>query len=154
VSEALAEVAVRSATAADLEAVVEFNIRLARETEDVTLDRALVTAGVTAGMADPAKARYFVAERNGEVIGQLMVTTEWSDWRNGWIWWVQSVYVRSDARKQGVLAALVRRVRELARAEGVPRVRLYVEEHNAAAQAAYRRLGLAYADYHVYEMTP
>src|SRR5262245_46737864 len=97
---------VRRATLADAPIVVEYNDRLAQESEGKTLDRATLTAGVAAGLADLAKARYFVAEENGEVVGQVMLTTEWSDWRNGWIWRIQSVYVRADWRGKGVFRAL------------------------------------------------
>src|SRR5687767_1218457 len=125
---------ITSATPDDAPAIVEFNIALAIDTESKTLDRATVQAGVKAVLSDPSKGRYFVArisegDEAGTVIGQLMVTYEWSDWRNGMMWWVQSVYVRSDWRRQGVFRALFQHVVEQAKRENVPCVRLYVEEH-------------------------
>ena len=144
------------AAAADAETVAAFNVALAAESEDLALDPPTVRAGVRAVLADPAKGRYFIARLTegpeaGAVIGQLMVTTEWSDWRNGPLWWVQSVYVRQDRRRRGVFTALFRHVVEAARAAGSPGVRLYVEGHNAAARATYARLGLKDSGYLVME---
>jgi ribosomal protein S18 acetylase RimI-like enzyme len=115
----------------------------------------VLTAGVEAGLADPGKACYFVAEDGGTVVGQLMVTYEWSDWRNGWIWWVQSVYVRPDYRRRGVFRALYRHVHQAAVAErGVVGLRLYVEQDNHRAQEVYRRLGMERTRYFVLERCP
>src|SRR5262249_21771908 len=97
---------IRRSRPADAAVVADFNRRLAEESEGKTLDGAALAEGVRAVLADPARGLYFLAERGGEVVGQLMVTYEWSDWRNGWIWWIQSVYVRADARRQGVFRAL------------------------------------------------
>jgi hypothetical protein len=93
---------IRRATAADLPILVDFQIRLAKETEDVILDPQIVSAGMYALLTDPAKGFYNVAEHDGEVIACHMITYEWSDWRNGTIWWLQSVYVKKDCRKYGV----------------------------------------------------
>ena len=111
--------AIPRATPADAPTVVEFNRLLAEESEGKTLDLKLLRPGVDAALADPHKALYFVAENDGAIVGQTMITYEWSDWRNGWIWWIQSVYVRSNARRQGVFAALFEHIRETARREGV-----------------------------------
>src|SRR5689334_8864562 len=97
---------IRRAVPADEPVLVSFNAALAWETEHKRLDEAVLTTGVRAVFADPGKGFYLVAERAGEVVGQSMVTFEWSDWRNGWFWWVQSVYVRAEARRQGVFRAL------------------------------------------------
>jgi GNAT superfamily N-acetyltransferase len=143
---------VRPASPADAPLLAEFNRRLARESEAKELDPAVVAAGVAAGLADPHKARYFVAEEGGAILGQLMLTTEWSDWRDGWIWWVQSVYVRADARRRGVSRALFAHVERLARQAGdVIALRLYVEDRNRAAQDTYARLGMAPGGYSVWE---
>lgn len=91
-------VSIRAGAPADLEIITDFNQALARETEGLTLDRDRLRSGVRAGLEDPKRARYFLAERSGQPLGQLMLTREWSDWRNGWFWWIQSVYVR-PARK-------------------------------------------------------
>src|SRR5437016_3340882 len=132
----------RRATAADAAVIVDFNQRLAAETEGRPLDPAVLSAGVAAVLADPVRGLYFLAEADGAVVGQLMVTTEWSDWRNGWIWWIQSVYVRGEARRQGVFRALYEHVHAQALANpAVVGLRLYVERENLAAQQTYERLG-------------
>src|SRR5438067_1889723 len=95
-------VRIRPATSADVAVVAEYNRLLALESEGKSLDPVLLQPGVAAALSDPRKALYFVAEEAGEVVGQLMITFEWSDWRNGWIWWIQSVYVRSSWRGRGV----------------------------------------------------
>lgn len=142
---------VRPARPADLPNVVDFNARLARETENLTLDRDVLTAGVSAGLADASKARYFVAEIDGRVVGQLMLTLEWSDWRNGEIWWIQSVYVHADHRRHGVFKAIYRHVESLAKQSGAVGLRLYVEKHNAPAQSTYASLGMSLSEYLVME---
>src|SRR6516162_10085083 len=148
-------VTVRRATLADAAVVAEFNRRLAHETENKTLDAAVLAKGVAAVLSDPAKGLYFLAERDQGVAGMMLITFEWSDWRNGWLWWIQSVYVRAEARRQGVLRALYEHVYQLARAEpGVIGLRLYVDNHNHAAQATYRGLGMSPAGYLVFEKTP
>src|SRR5260370_19180226 len=93
---------IRRATSADVPIIVEFNRRLAEESEGKTLNPAVLTAGVTAALADPHKALYFLAEEGGAAVGQLSITTEWSDWRNGWLWWIPTVYVHPGARRPGV----------------------------------------------------
>jgi ribosomal protein S18 acetylase RimI-like enzyme len=146
---------IRRGTMADAAVIVDFNERMALETEGKSLGRAIVSAGVAAALADPARGLYFVAERDGRIVGQLMVTTEWSDWHNGWIWWIQSVYVHPDARRQGVFRALYEHV--LAQAQGDPAVaglRLYVEQENHAAQQTYQRLGMQRTGYLVLERCP
>lgn len=143
---------IRPATLEDLPTIVEFNRLLAFETESIQLSVELLTHGVRAALLDAHKARYFVAEIDGQVVGQLMHTREWSDWRNGDIWWLQSVYVVESARRQGVFRALVEHVTQLAQSTpDVVGLRLYVEEHNDRAAATYDRLGLAEAGYVVRE---
>ena len=95
---------IRPATPDDVPVLVAFNSAIAWETEDKRLDPTVLTAGVRAVFDDPARGFYTVAERNGEVVGQVLITFEWSDWRNGWFWWIQSVYVREDARRRRVPA--------------------------------------------------
>ena len=145
----------RRAGLADAPVIVEFNILLALESEGKTLDPAVLGPGVAAGLADPRKALYFVAEEAGTVLGQIMVTFEWSDWRNGWLWWIQSVYVRPDARRRGVFRALYEHVRQAARQDPeVVGLRLYVERANEAAQQTYLRLGMEWTGYLVLERYP
>jgi GNAT superfamily N-acetyltransferase len=145
---------VRDARADDCRHLVEFNARMAEETEHLKLDNAVLTAGVRNGLADPAKARYFVAELDGAVAGSLMITHEWSDWRNGDIWWIQSVYVRPEFRRRGVFRALYAHVRALATKSGVVGLRLYVETQNKNAQQTYSDLGMTTAHYLVMEEMP
>jgi ribosomal protein S18 acetylase RimI-like enzyme len=145
----------RRATPADAAVLVEYNRRLAAETEGKALDPALLTAGVAAALADENKALYFVAEEDGAIAGQLMLTREWSDWRNGWIWWIQSVYVRPESRRRGVFRALYDHVLKAAHADpDVIGLRLYVEHQNLAAQQTYTRLGMEKTTYWVFERTP
>jgi ribosomal protein S18 acetylase RimI-like enzyme len=133
---------VRLAAAADVRLLAQFNRRMAQETEQKVLDEGTVTAGVQSLVAQPAYGFYVIAERNGEPAGCLMITYEWTDWRNGVFWWIQSVYVAAEHRRQGVFRALHDDVRKRARAaKNVRGFRLYVEQHNAAAQATYRDLG-------------
>ncbi len=146
---------IRRATPADVPVLVAFNAAIALETEAKRLDPAVLTAGVRAVFDDPARGFYTVAERGGEVVGQIMVTFEWSDWRNGWFWWVQSVYVRADARRGGVFRALYRAIVEQAAADpGVIGIRLYFETDNGRAQATYRALGMSDTTYGVMELYP
>jgi len=144
--------AIREATMADVDVIAQNNTAMALETEHRRLDPAIVRAGVTAALADGAKGRYFVAEAAGRVVGQIMHTYEWSDWRNGCFWWIQSVYVAPDARGQGVFRSLFDHMAGLARAQaGVCGIRLYVERDNARAQRTYRQCGLVDAGYFVME---
>ena len=142
----------RPARAGDLEAIVDFNARLAMETEHRVLNPHHLRPGVAAVLADAVKGSYFVAENGEYVVGQLLLTFEWSDWRNGRFWWIQSVYVKSEFRGRGVLRGLVGYVRELARQEkNVCGLRLYVEKKNLRAQQAYEKLGIKRAHYEVFE---
>ena len=146
---------IRRATPADEDVVVAYNAALAWESEHKRLDDAVLRAGVRAALADPHKGFYVLAERAGGVVGQTGVTFEWSDWRNGWYWWVQSVFVRADARRQGVFSALYRHIEGLALADpAVIGIRLYVEKENARAQETYRALGLTEEDYFLMRRYP
>ena len=129
------------------------NAAMALETEGVELDPVRLKAGVQAVLDDPSKGFYLLAERDGQTVGQLMITTEWSDWRNGTFWWIQSVYVLAAHRRTGVYRALYDWVLE--RAEGrddICGVRLYVHHDNAAATATYRNLGMMQSAYHLFEV--
>jgi GNAT superfamily N-acetyltransferase len=148
-------VTIRRAGPDDWAVIVEFNLRLAAESEGKTLDRALLEPGVAAGLADERKALYFVACEGEQVVGQMMITYEWSDWRNGWFWWVQSVYVRPEARRRGVFRALFEHVVQLARRDPeVIGLRLYVENGNRVAQETYACMGMIPAGYFVLEKYP
>lgn len=147
----------RPARADDVPTIVEFNRLLAWESEHKHLDVATLQAGVRGALARPDQARYFLAETAAtevETVGQLMITFEWSDWRNGLFWWIQSVYVRAEFRRRGVFRALYDHVERLARATpDVCGLRLYVEHENAAAQATYAGLGMHPPGYEVFERT-
>lgn len=146
---------VRQAVPNDAVAVAEYNRRLAWETEHKALDPAQLLPGVAAVLGDAARGIYFVAEQEGEVVGQLAITYEWSDWRNGWFWWIQSVYVREDARKSGVFRLLYDHVAALAKERGdVIGLRLYVEADNDRARKTYDRLGLTATNYLILERWP
>ena len=135
---------IRDAKPSDAPVLVEFNARMALETEQKVLDRPTLTRGVERVLGERALGRYFVAvDERGDIVGQLMITFEWSDWRDGHFWWIQSVYVREDARGQGVYSALHNHVVDVARTAGdVVGIRLYVEPHNERAQRTYSKLGM------------
>ena len=144
---------IRVATPSDAAFLVESNIAMAAETEGMPLDPATVGPGVAAVLADSSLGFYLVAEIDGLPAGQLMVTYEWSDWRNGLWWWIQSVYVRHEYRRRGVYSALHRHVAEEAReAGGVCGLRLYVEQENTTAQQVYRSLDMYPTRYYMYEV--
>lgn len=144
---------VRVAAPADRDFVVAANIALALETEQKALDRAMVERGVAAQIADPARGRYYLAERGGEVAGQLALTWEWSDWRNGTFWWIQSVYVPEVHRGHGVFRALYEYVlNEARRHDDVCGLRLYVDKSNRRAREVYLRLGMSATHYDLLEV--
>lgn len=146
------DVTVRPATTADLDTLVDFNVAMAEETEDKPLDPDTVRAGVRGLFESPSRGFYLVAERDERLVGSLMITPEWSDWRNAAFWWIQSVYVRPEARRTGVYTALHRDVRRRAREkEEVCGLRLYVERGNETAQTTYERLGMNETSYRFYE---
>ncbi|HEX5223167.1 MAG TPA: GNAT family N-acetyltransferase [Verrucomicrobiae bacterium] len=143
---------IRKAKPADAATIAMFNRNLAWETEKLKLNRSLVGRGVRALLKDPGKGIYFVAEQDGQVIGQLMITYEWSDWRNGNIWWIQSVYVASEFRQRRVFRRLFKHVKKLGRSRrDVCGLRLYVEKNNHRAHRAYERLGMKHTHYEIYE---
>ena len=148
---------IRRAVLADVESLVAFNSAMALETEDKQLDRSVLEAGVKTLLQHAELGFYLVAvcrggENDGELVGALMVTSEWSDWRNGLFWWIQSVYIKPDYRRQGIYRRLYRRVGELADQRGdVCGFRLYVEKENRRAQQAYRALGMRETDYLLFE---
>ncbi len=146
-------ISIRPAVFTDATRITEFNALMAKETENLDLDFARLHAGVEAVLRDPSKGTYYVAEMNGSVVGQLLITYEWSDWRNGNFWWIQSVYVQKDFRGKGVFKSLFEHVRSLANKEkNVCGLRLYVEKHNSRARQAYERLGMKKTRYEMYEV--
>ncbi len=145
-------ISVRRAVTADAEALIEFNRAMARETENRELSFELVSAGVRAALADPRHGFYVVAESAGRIAAGLMITFEWSDWRNAVFWWIQSVYVRPEFRRQGIYRRLYQFVRQQAAAAGnVCGFRLYVEKQNVVAQKVYESLGMTESHYKMFE---
>ncbi len=143
---------VRLAMPADLDTLVTFNRAMAIETEKKTLDSQTVEAGVRRALEDPSRCRYFVAELEGTIAGQTMVTFEWSDWRNGFFWWIQSVYVDPRFRRSGVFRALHEHIRTMARSQReVCGLRLYVHQENRRAIDTYSVLGMDVTDYRLCE---
>jgi GNAT superfamily N-acetyltransferase len=142
---------VRPATPLDLDAIVTGNIALAEESEAVRLDHETLRLGVQALLESRAPGRYWVAEENGQVVGQLLVTFEWSDWRNRMVWWIQSVYVWPGSRGAGVFRALYDRARQEALEGGAGGLRLYVDLTNTRAQAVYAAVGMTGDHYRVFE---
>ena len=143
---------VRAAAAGDADVLARFNTAMALETEGKRLLPGVVGAGVRRLLAEPALGFYLVACAGTEVVGSAMVTTEWSDWRNGRFWWIQSVYVVPAWRRRGVFRALYAHIRAAASAQpDVCGFRLYVEQHNTVAQATYAALGMQVTDYRLLE---
>ena len=143
---------IRRALLQDAAELAKFNISMARETEGVELLPEVIGAGVEAMIEDPQMGFYLVVELDNDIQASLMVTTEWSDWRNGVFWWIQSVYVRPQYRRQGLYRELYQRVKELAEQEpAVCGFRLYVENWNTVAQKTYASLGMAETDYKMFE---
>ncbi len=136
----------------DIDQIIDFNCRLAQETEGKTLDPAVVRAGVLAALNDPHKGPYYLAVDGDQILGQLQINFEWSDWRNGWYWWIQGVYVRTEARRQGIFRALFHHIENTAREnKEVIGIRLYVERQNHKAQKTYEEMGIKSSNYLIYE---
>jgi RimJ/RimL family protein N-acetyltransferase len=148
----MSDMTYRLAVPADAAAIVEFQIAMARETEDLHLDREICTLGVQAVFEEPGHGRYYVCEKDGQVIGSTLITYEWSDWRNGVVWWIQSVYVAPEMRGQGVYGGLYRYIQSLTQTdENIRGIRLYVDKRNANAQRVYAKLGMNGEHYQVFE---
>ena len=143
---------IEEARIGDLNTLVEFQLKMAMETEELKLDREILIKGVKAVYEDPAKARYFVARIDVRVVGMLMITLEWSDWRNGWVWWIQSVYVEQEFRKDGIFRSLYTYIRNVVEnSDSIRGLRLYVDKRNIKAQKVYNALGMTGEHYTTYE---
>ena len=134
----------------DVETIANFNCAMAEETEGLQLDRGVVIEGVQAVMLDAAKGRYYVIEEEGQVVSCLLITFEWSDWRNSNYWWIQSVYTHPSYRRRGHFSRLFKHVVTEGRAAGAAAVRLYADSQNQRAQEVYRKLGMT-SHYLVFE---
>ena len=126
---------------------------MALESEGTVLDVERVRKGVAAVMEDESKGTYIVARIEGRPVASLMITREWSDWNNGWYWWIQSVYVMPEHRGQGIFRAMYTKVIELANDQNIAQVRLYVDRHNTHAQKVYQKLGMEECHYLMYEIS-
>ena len=148
----MTDLVIREARRDDAASIIEFQLAMALETEELTLDVDVLTRGVAALFDTPSLGRYFVAESDGRVIASLMITYEWSDWRNGMVWWIQSVYTVPELRRRGVYAALYTHIRAQVEPDPAIRgIRLYVDTRNADAQKVYARLGMEGEHYKVFE---
>jgi GNAT superfamily N-acetyltransferase len=146
------KILIRPAKLSDAPAMVEFNQAMAHETEGKHLDRETLMGGVEAVFHAADKGFYVIAEADGKIVGGLMVTFEWSDWRNGWFWWIQSVYVLPDFRGRKIYRMLYEFVKEKAsEAKNVRGFRLYVEQENSRAQKVYEKMGMEQSHYLMYE---
>jgi ribosomal protein S18 acetylase RimI-like enzyme len=145
------DITIRRAQPADAQHFVNFNLAMAWETEQLRLDPAKLLPGVQGLMDKPQFGFYVVAELEGEIVGGLMITYEWGDWRNQVFWWIQSVYVRPEFRGKGVYRSLYQGVKEMARESDCCGFRLYVESSNQAAQAVYNKLGMEQSHYLMFE---
>jgi GNAT superfamily N-acetyltransferase len=147
------EIVVRAATTNDVNFLINGNANMALETENVSLDRLRLRDGVSAVIANPGHGFYLIGEIDKTPAGQMLVTYEWSDWRNGVFWWIQSVYTVPPFRCRGVFHALYEHVEQLAKQRGnVCGLRLYVEAHNRRAQATYRGCGMRETEYRLLEV--
>lgn len=143
---------IRQANQADAASIIEFQLAMALETEQLELDEPTVVKGVAAVMADSSKGAYYVAEIHGQVVGSLMTTFEWSDWRNGTVLWIQSVYVRPEFRKRSVFSALYKHIREMvAHNNDLRGIRLYADKTNTSAHSVYEHLGMSAEHYQMFE---
>ena len=143
---------IRRANINDLNAIVEYNFNLAYETEDKELDKNILTNGVKGILEDETKGIYHVCEVDGKVVGQIMYTYEWSDWRAGTFIWVQSVYVHKDYRGKGIFKSLYNKVKEICDSSNeYVGIRLYVERENYNAQKTYQKIGMTECNYYMYE---
>jgi GNAT superfamily N-acetyltransferase len=142
---------IRKAKPSDAPSIIDFQLKMAWETEKMKLVPEIVTKGVDAVFHDQSRGQYYVAESDGKVVASLLITYEWSDWRNCSVWWFQSVYVVLEFRRQGVFRKMYSHIRELAEEQDIAGLRLYVETKNSRAQKTYEALGMSSEHYAFYE---
>ncbi len=142
---------VRKASADDVETIARFNQAMALETENLRLSLPTLIAGARNVVDDRSRGQYFVVDGPDSLAGSLLITYEWSDWRNAWCWWIQSVYVSADMRKQGVFSALYAHVMAEAKRAGACGLRLYMERANERARVTYHQLGMVETHYAFFE---
>jgi GNAT superfamily N-acetyltransferase len=144
-------ITIRKAIPEDAKEIIEFQQKMAWETEELVLVPEVVTRGVNAVFTDSSRGQYWVAEGNNHVVASLLITYEWSDWRNSNVWWFQSVYVLPEWRRKGIFRSMYLQIRQEAEKKGVAGLRLYVETNNARAQRTYEALGMQSEHYKMYE---
>ncbi|MEX2230623.1 MAG: GNAT family N-acetyltransferase [Cyclobacteriaceae bacterium] len=145
-------ISIRPSRFDDIGVIAEFQLKLANETEGVNLNPRIVTTGIEALFADPGKGVYYVAESREKIIGCFLITYEWSDWRNGMIWWLQSVYVTESHRREGVFKRMYDYIHDaISKDSSLIGLRLYVDKSNARAQKVYQSLGMNGDHYMVFE---
>jgi GNAT superfamily N-acetyltransferase len=144
-------ITIRKATPEDASIIIDFQQKMAWETEQLILVPEIIDKGVNAVFADSARGQYWVAEEKGKVVASLLITFEWSDWRNSNVWWFQSVYVLSDFRRSGIFRSMYLHIKDEADKQGVAGLRLYVERNNSRAQLTYEALGMKSGHYTMYE---
>jgi GNAT superfamily N-acetyltransferase len=143
---------IRKANKYDIEVIANNNILLASETENIIIDFKTVYNGIKNVIEDKTKGFYLVYEINNNIIGQLMITYEWSDWKNRFIWWIQSVYVDESYRKKGVFTALIKQIKELAKKNNIKNLKLYVNKNNINAKKVYKGIGMSKDLYDIYKI--
>jgi GNAT superfamily N-acetyltransferase len=142
---------IRKAVPDDAEKIISFQLAMAMETEDMTLDTIIVKKGVNAVFSSPGKGMYYVAEDKGEIVASLLITYEWSDWRNTDVWWFQSVYVIPSYRRKGIFRMMYAHIKQEAAGKDIAGLRLYVESNNVPARKTYEAMGMSSQHYTMYE---
>jgi GNAT superfamily N-acetyltransferase len=142
---------IRKATPEDAAVIIDFQQKMAWETEQMTLVTETINKGVNAVFTDPSRGQYWIAEEKGSVVASLLITYEWSDWRNSNVWWFQSVYVLPALRRTGIFRSMYQYIKDEADKEGIAGLRLYVEMNNSGAQQTYEALGMKSLHYKMYE---
>ncbi len=136
---------------ADAKAIAQFQVDMALESEGTLLGIDTLLEGVRHAMEDAQKGTYLVAEVDGNLVGSLLLTKEWSDWNDGWYYWIQSVFVKAEHRRKGIYRAMYEKAKEIAKADGASQIRLYVDRNNARGQQTYQALGMHESHYLMYE---
>ena len=147
----MSKIEIRKGLESDLDTLVDFMILMAKETEDLNLKDEILRQGIKAALVDEQKGIYYIAEINGHIAGSLMTTFEWSDWRNNWVLWVQSVYTHPSFRGKGVYKALYENLKAKVYRGEYAGIRLYVDKTNTSAQKVYKQLGMDGNHYNFYE---
>lgn len=147
----LQSVQIKQGTHHEVRDIAQFQVDMALESENTILDINTLIPGVTAVINDPQKGTYLVAIVDGQTVGSLLLTKEWSDWNNSNYWWIQSVYVKPEHRRKGIYRSLYARAKEMARQDGVAQIRLYVDKTNLRGQQTYQALGMHESHYLMYE---